>query len=265
MIFGYTGAIAGTANNGIALGNCYTSGTDAICGAGADHSGTYGAQGNNSVSFGKLNVASAAYTTTSGGVGNVASATASGVGSGNSNTASGSYSFVGGGYYNQAAGTYSTIPGGNGAKASYYGQLAYASGALVTYGDAQISTYVLRGTTANAVATTIYLDGNSAKIGIQTTQAVGYTVTVVAHDTTTVANNAVWTTLTPGIVFNNGGTLANTAPTFNAPVVTAGVWTGATPSVSVSGTNLVVQVAGPTSTTDTIHWVVTIKTVEVTN
>jgi len=76
---------------------------------------------------------------------------------------------------------------------------------------------------------------------------------------------ATWSSITPGLVYNDGGKLNNIAPTFSPIVSTGGVWTGAGVSVTTSGTNLIVQVTPPTSTTDTIHWVARIRTVEVTN
>jgi len=57
---------------------------------------------------------------------------------------------------------YATIPGGLRAQAASFGELAYASGRFTTNGDAQMSAYVLRQTTADATPTELFLDGATA-------------------------------------------------------------------------------------------------------
>ena len=229
-----TGATAaGTVNNSMALGNSYASGADSFAAANADHSGSYGAQGANSIAIGKQ---AKAASTNSAAVGQ-----------------------------NCVASSSNAHASGYCANGSSSGQWVWASGLRSATGDAQTSIFVLRGTTTNASATTVYTDGSSTQITLPASQALSYHVQAVCHDTTTVANNATITSVQPGLVYNNAGTLANQAPTFGA-VVALNSWTvtGMAVTCSASGANLQIQVQGPTGTTDTIHWVVVVRTAEVT-
>ena len=63
------------------------------------------------------------------------------------------YAVVGGGANNniQTNAQYATIPGGRQARASSYGQMAYASGQFADKGDAQSSLFVARATTTGAI------------------------------------------------------------------------------------------------------------------
>jgi hypothetical protein len=95
------------------------------------------------------NSASGEGTTISGGRFNIAASEYVSIGGGRQNTATAPYSTIGGGNFNEAQSAYSTIGGGIGAGTTVYGQMAYASGAFTSYGDAQASLYVMRGTSSD--------------------------------------------------------------------------------------------------------------------
>jgi len=88
---------------------------------------------------------------------------------GASHTLSANGATIAGGLSNvvDAAASFAAIPGGVQARASSYGQQAYASGSLAVPGDAQTSLYVLRGTTTNSsTQTELFLDGAGQRITI---------------------------------------------------------------------------------------------------
>jgi hypothetical protein len=88
-----------------------------------------------------------------------------------------------------------------------------------------------------------------------------FRVQAVAHDTNTVANNAIVYSTTPGLVYNNAGTLALTQPTLVAANQNSWTVTSGGVVFAASGTNLVVSVVAPSA--DTVHWSVRIDTTEV--
>lgn len=106
--------------------------------------------------------------TISGGEGNLVLTNISHVtiGGGATNVASARFATIGGGAWNNAYAPYSTIPGGHGAAAWNYGQQAGASGYFTAPGDAQVSTYVLRGRTQNNSQGDLHLDGATAVIRV---------------------------------------------------------------------------------------------------
>ena len=246
---GTNATVGGSQNNAWAGPNSYASGLNSFAAAGGDHSGTWGALGNYSIALGG---------------GALANATSTAVGGGNTNTASGNYATVPGGLRNTASGIVSLAMGSD-ALAAYQGQVAHASGKASAQGDRQVTELVYRGTTTNASATEIFLDGSSARYSLAASQAVMYELDAVAHNVTTVASNAAIACLLPGVAYNNAGTVANTQPTFQS-IVSLNAWTtvGMAITVTVTGTSLQIKVQGPTGTTDTIHWTVRMKTIECT-
>jgi hypothetical protein len=112
-----------------------------------------------SIAGGWTNVASDSYATVGGGQNNTASKEYTTIGGGGNNIASQFASTIGGGLQNTASGVYATIVGGMQAVADRYGMQAYSAGRFAANGDAQISTFVLRTTTSNNVATTLSLNG----------------------------------------------------------------------------------------------------------
>jgi hypothetical protein len=96
------------------------------------------------------------------------------------------YAVVGGGRNNSVAtnADYATIPGGRDARATAYGEWAYASGSLANPGDAQTSLFVARNITSNAAPTSLFLDGSAAEIPVATKETMAFDILVTARSTT---------------------------------------------------------------------------------
>ena len=204
------------------------------------------------------------FNTITGGVGNAA------ILGGSNNTLSGGNAVVLGGANNTASNTY-TVAMGFHSVASNYGQVAYSTGYTCNNGlgnsptNSQTSQYLLRTATTDASAHEAFLDNGSARIAVGTGQALTFEVTVLVHDYTTPANNAVITTLQPGLVYNNAGTLSLASPTWNSAVV-LNSWSvsGLAVTVGTNSNNLTFSVQGPTSGSDTLYWNLRVRTVETT-
>ena len=205
VAIGSGAVVSGTANNTIALGNSFATGEGSVAIGNEDHSGTYGAQGANSVAL--WNLAKAA------GAGSVAIGVNSVAG-----TSSNGYATVLGGSSNTATGLYA-VARGQYALAPNYGQdaLGGASTSLTASGGAQASTYILSTTTTSTAPVYVWADGAGASqlISVSSGQAVSYRVSCVAHDRTTPANNGTVYSTTNGLLYNNAGTLASAAPVSN--------------------------------------------------
>jgi hypothetical protein len=209
------------------------------------------------VGGGEDNTASGAYATVGGGERNTASGERATVSGGQSNTASGAYATVGGGYLNTASGDRATIPGGYRAAAPHYGEMAYASGQFSARGDAQTSLYVMRNTSSGTDWTDLFLDGTGANLTIAVSRTVTFDILVVGS--TQAGESAGYQVY--GVVENAGGTTALIA----TPAVTPLGEDDADWDVQVvaDDTNdvLLVQVRG---NGESVRWVATVRTVEVT-
>lgn len=208
------------------------------------------------VGGGRNNAASVHYATVAGGAENTASGYSSTVGGGYSNTAGGFYAVVGGGTDNTASGNGATIPGGNGALADHLGQWAYANGNFAAVGDAQTSLYVLRNTSVGNAWTDLYLDGVSVQLTIAVGRTVGFEILVVGRSSG--GESACYRI--QGVVENVAGT---TALVGAALVTTLGEDDTAWNAQAIADTRedtLRVQVRG---NGETIRWVATVRTVEV--
>lgn len=108
------------------------------------------------------------YVTIGGGVANIVKNNAdySAIGGGFWNTNTAANTTIAGGAQNSANGAYSSVPGGKGAVARLYGQTAQASGFFSQPGDAQASTYILRGITTDNTSRELFLDGSGARLTI---------------------------------------------------------------------------------------------------
>lgn len=153
---------------------------------------------------------------------------------------------------------------GDGSDAKIWGQKAFANGRFATNGDAQSGLYVLRATTTNATATDLFLDGAAATQRLVTpiNSVWTFRISVVARNTTT-AQGAGY--VFQGVVRKDGT---------NATIVFVG-----TPSKTVLGENNTAWDANVTANTtngdlrvsvtgaagQTIRWVATVETAEVTN
>lgn len=202
---------------------------------------------------GNTNSAKSTHATVGGGQLNTASSTHSTVGGGKSNVASGQHSVIGGGNANEASAKNSTVPGGSGAKASHYGEMAYASGNFSAVGDAQASLYVLRGTTTDAVATEIFLDGVAERITVASGRAVAFDILLAGRNSA--GSSAIYKIL--GLIENTGGTtriLATNIPWSSSELG------GTNPTIQADDTAdaLVIKVTGQAA--NTIRWVATVLT-----
>jgi hypothetical protein len=211
------------------------------------------------VGGGEHNTASAYTATVSGGKDNIASGTQATVGGGAGNIASGIQATVGGGVGNTASGRLSTVPGGYGAAATHYSEMAYASGYFASHGDAQTSTYVMRIERTCDVGTwyDLYLNGNdtpSEFLTIAPGRTVAFDALVVGRTQT--GESAGYHIR--GVVENVGGTVS----IIGTPLKT--VLGEDDPNWDVQALTgfgaLVIQVQG---NGETIRWVATVRTVEV--
>ncbi len=211
------------------------------------------------VGGGMYNTASSSGATVAGGYGNTASGWDSTVAGGGLNTASGSYSTVAGGSYNSAEASYSTVPGGYGAKATRYGQFAYASGYFSNPGDAQTSLYVLRTTTTDATETEMFLDGYSQRITVEDGQAILFDILVLGRgwvNSTSEPRMAGYRFT--GVITNIAGvTYFVGSP---VKVVLGEDDTAFDANVYAGGGALMIKVKGNTGTT--VTWVASVRTVE---
>jgi len=197
-----------------------------------------------------------------GGEGNTANGI-SVVGGGVGNTASNYASTVGGGWGNTANGWYATVPGGASAFATHYGEMAYAAGGFTpsSHGDAQTSTYVMRieRTCTAGIWYDLYLNGNdtpSEFLTIAPGRTVAFDALVVGR--TQAGESAGY--YIRGVVENVGGTVSF----IGAPVVTIlgeddSAW-NVQAVASDTYDALFIQVMG---NGETIRWVATVRTVEV--
>jgi trimeric autotransporter adhesin len=142
------------------------------------------AGGGSSVGGGVANQVLWDYGVVAGGSSNTVYGTHNMIGCGTANTAfGGGWSFIGAGYGNYHSNSYqsvisggysnrieaatcATIPGGQQARASAYGQFAYASGQFAAQGDAQVSMFVLRRTSSGTTTSELFLNGDSGNLRI---------------------------------------------------------------------------------------------------
>lgn len=227
------------------------------------------------VGGGESNAASNGHSTVAGGISNLATGNRATIGGGDSNFSQGFRGFIGGGYNNdigsgaqhatisggqenviENSADGGTIPGGEGARATRYGEQAYASGSFASPGDAQASTYVLRNATSDGTPTELYLDGSGERLTIDANRSITYEIQVVARNTDTGFSRG-WRY--SGVIFNNGTNVQiNGAQTDLDTGLTS--WDV---NVQADDTNkaLVVEVTGDAGTN--IRWVARVETVEV--
>jgi len=206
------------------------------------------------VSGGGANIASADGATVGGGMENNSSGGQATIGGGVYNPASGYAAVVGGGYSNTVSSDYATIPGGSEAAATHYGEMAYAAGAFGARGDAQTSVYVLRGVSSGTTLTELFLDGSGQRLTIASERAVTFDILVVGLSNN--GESAGYRII--GVIENVGGT-TTVVGTVSTTVLGEDdtSW-----DVTVDANDaLRIQVRGGTS--DTVRWVATVRTVEV--
>jgi hypothetical protein len=148
----------------------------------------------------------------------------------------------------------------------------YASGQFAAQGDAQSGDYVYR--LSNATGTIVYLttDGTGTRSAanqavLPSNYAYIFNIYIVARDTTNNTDQAAWTIT--GLVSNNGGTVALVGtPAATLVATTSGATTngwgviGAVAAVA-DNTNKALSISATQVTTNTLHWVARVQTVEV--
>jgi len=192
-----------------------------------------------------------------------------GGGSGNLIVTNAAGATIGGGQDNlvDTNATWATIPGGTLAKATSYGQLAYASGGFsgrYVAGMAQSSLFVLRRETTNSMPTELFLDGGDFPTGGRRMMLPDngtwlFDAIVIARSS---SNDCAGFQIKNMIKNVGGATSLVDVPSvtrFPSDAGTAG-W-----NVTVEGDDandsLVIKVTGANSTT--IYWVASVRTVEV--
>jgi hypothetical protein len=171
----------------------------------------------------------------------------------------GPYATIGGGQENYVFANYGTIPGGYEAKATHYGQFAYASGEFSAKGDAQMSMYVLRKETNVATQIELFLDNAGSRMSVPTNATWTFEIQVAARSTASTSAGY----LMKGVIENISGTTSFIGtPTIETLGEDAASWDA---TVVADNTNdaLAIKVTGATSTT--IRWVATVRTTEVMN
>lgn len=203
----------------------------------------------------------------------VASGTQSVVVGGSDNQASSTWSIVIGGVGNQATGFASTICGGenNQATAQYgviisgmwgfankFGQQAQAPGRFSTQGDAQRSSLVAYGATANATPANILLDNNISRCTLANNQAWRFTIEVIAKQVSS-TNHASFRI--EGTIVRGANAASTTLGTTNKTTILNGQsWDF---NVSADTTNGALTLTATGAAATTIRWVAAISLVEV--
>jgi hypothetical protein len=221
-----------------------------------DDYGTIGGGGGNRAGSDDGDPTTATCATVGGGYNNTASADYATVGGGYNSIASGRSATVGGGKYNIASGYFATVPGGLYAKASLFGQMAYASGRFVYAGDAQFSLYVMsRSTTTSGTWENLYLDGSSTLLTIPSGRTLTFDILVVGRsDGGESAGYQIY-----GVIENFGGTTSLIASTVNTIGEDDAAW-NARVVADDENDALLVQVMGAG---ENIRWVAVVRTAEV--
>lgn len=171
---------------------------------------------------------------------------------------------IGGGLQNLVQAPLATVPGGYQAKATHYGQFAYASGRLAQAGDAQTSLYVLRRQTDNAAPTELFLDGARQRLTVPPGSTWTFEILVVARSQDEpqpeipVTQHAGYRI--QGVVYNMLGTLSVEGLTRTVLFESDATWDVSVTVDAASGA-LALKVTG--SASKSIRWVASVRTAEV--
>jgi|GEM_PF-2397480 len=269
-----TGTIGGGSNNTASNtsttisggANNTTSGFAATVGGGTNNdAGLVDADRYAVIGGGYGNHITGGYDSTIGGGGsNQITADHSTIGGGQSNQSKGQYGTIGGGYLNVISATNSTIPGGYQAQTTHYGEMAYAGGNFANPGDAQATTYVLRGTTTDDGGNYyLYLDGDtgSESITIPASHAMFFDIQVVAIESS--SNNYSAGYHFTGIIkrdLNNNTTFIGTPTQDTFEGTGSSAWNAEVTADDINEA-LAIHVTGDTG--QTIRWVATVRATEV--
>lgn len=159
-----------------------------------------------------------------------------------------------------AAGTFSESHGTQ-SNARLYGQVAHSSGQFGTLGDSQHSTYLLRAVTSSGAQTVAYLDGSAAKLTLPINSAFMYEADIVCRRTDATGTYGAWSV--KGLIAQDDTAATTTilAQTTDSIYYTAGL----SVSVTADTTSGALQFNVTGLSGQTIRWVITVKTTEVTN
>jgi hypothetical protein len=207
---------------------------------------------------GAANTASGYYATVGGGYYNIASSEYATVGGGDSNTASGGDATVGGGRGNTASGWAATVPGGLYAAATHLGEMAYAGGRFAATGDAQTSVYVLRRSSSGTTLTELFLDGSSQRLTIASGRTVTFDILIVGRENDN-GESAGYRVL--GVIENVGGTTTIVGSVSTTELGKDDASWNVTVDADDTNDALRIRVQGGTG--DSVRWVATVRTAEV--
>lgn len=175
--------------------------------------------------------------------------------------ASSDYASIAGGEGNMitASASFASIPGGLLAKATLYGQQAFASGGFyATPGTAQSSLYVLRNQTSDAQATKLYLDETTTELALPVGRAMLFDIQVMAEaDATTRYDMGAYHFI--GAVNNYGNTQLRGTKTVLWEDAYAVGWDA---NITTNdGHSVSIVVSGGAN--QNVRWVATVRTTEV--
>jgi hypothetical protein len=155
-----------------------------------------------------------------------------------------------------------SIATGAGASTSNYGADVHANGYFTSAGDAQTAKYVLRNITTNATPLALFLDGAAAQLLLKPNSAIAYSALIVARSTSTTGNNGAWKI--EGLI-KRDATASSTAlvGTRSMTILTRPSGWQADVAADTTTGALVFNVTG--SAGNTVRWVASVTTTEVTN
>lgn len=148
---------------------------------------------------------------------------------------------------------------GEGAQADKAGQEVRANGNIATAGDAQTSSYIMRGVTSDANTTSIYLDGVDQKLTINQYSSWLYNVNVVARRTDAFNESAGY--IISGVISRDAAEGSTAIVGSNKVVLgeSSAAWDANVVADTING-SLNVEVTGENG--KSINWVASVNTVE---
>lgn len=185
------------------------------------------------------------------------------VGGYSGNSVTGAYgAAIGGGGASGAANSvtanYGTVPGGRAATATHYGEMAYASGAFSTPGDAQASTYVLRNTSSDTTPALLYLDGSASKLTLAAGRSMTFDILITAMADNGQAASYQWV---GGVKHTSAGWfgMVGGPPLYLLTREDDPSWSV---SIGPDAVNSALDIVCQGAAGLTIHWVAVVRTVE---
>ena len=261
------GSVTSSGTAAMALGGSYASGTDSFAAANADNTGTYGAQGANSIAIGLQGKVTTSRGLAIGYGPSVTGAGTGGVAIGYLCQATNSYSVALGGTNNNTtiASGISSYAFGDGSRAVQQGKYAYSSGNFSAAADTQQGILIVRASTTDATATVATSDGAAAsttnQVILTDNQSMTFNALITARQNTT-GDTAAWNV--SGCIKRGSGAgttaLVGTAVSLASGADTgAATWTAVCTADTTNG-GLKITVTGQAA--KTIRWSATVYTNE---